>query len=194
MNAGKDIILGRKFFQRDTSLVARELLGKVLVRISRGKYASGVIIETEAYYGTSDPASHACRGITPRSSIMFGKAGVAYVYLCYGVYWLLNVVTEVAETPGAVLIRGLRPQKGKKIMQQRRKISGTEGLADGPGKLTIAMEIDGSDNGVDMTSSKDGLFFTPGPVSIGELNIKNTARIGISEGKDRMLRYVAVGL
>ncbi len=112
----KKTILDRSFYIRDTSIVAKDLLGKVLVKESGGITISGIIVETEAYYGPDDPASHAFGGPTPRSRIMFGQAGMAYVYLCYGVHWLLNIVTEVKGTPGAVLIRGLAPQEGIGIM------------------------------------------------------------------------------
>jgi DNA-3-methyladenine glycosylase len=132
--------------------------------------------------------------MTPRSRVMFGKPGAAYVYLCYGVYWLLNVVTEKEGTPGAVLIRGLKPLEGKEIMQQRRKISGSADLANGPGKLTIAMGINGSQNGSDMTTSQNGLYFSRKNAGINDFDIQSTARIGIKEGKDRMLRFIAVGL
>jgi DNA-3-methyladenine glycosylase len=194
MDKRKISTLKRSFFQRDTSLVARELLGKVLIRRSRGKYTSGVIVETEAYFGIGDPASHACRGITPRSRMMFGTAGVAYVYLCYGVYWLLNVVTEEKGIPGAVLIRGMKPLEGIEEMKKRRKTIVVKNLTDGPGKLTMALDINGSDNGSDMTNTVNGLFIAHDPDRKDDIRIKNTTRIGITEGKDRMLRYVAVGL
>jgi DNA-3-methyladenine glycosylase len=194
MGIRKENILKKGFFRRDTALVARELLGKVLVRTLPEEYTSGIITEAEAYYGTGDPASHAFRGMTPRSRLMFGEAGVAYIYLCYGVYWLLNVVTEDEGKPGAVLIRGLKPLEGKDIMQRRRNTAGIKRLADGPGKLTIAMGIDGRDNRCSMTSAGNGLYIKEGPESIKSFDIKNTARIGLTSGKDRMLRYVAVGL
>jgi DNA-3-methyladenine glycosylase len=194
MDNRKIITLKRSFFQKDTSLVARGLLGKVLVRKSRGKYISGIIMETEAYYGPGDPASHAYRGMTPRSQLMFGKAGVAYVYLCYGVYWLLNVVTEEEGTPGAVLIRGLKPLKGIEQMKRKRKTGEVNKLTNGPGKLTIALGIDGRDNGSDMTHTVSGLYIADDPESKNSINIESTTRIGITEGKDRILRYVAVGL
>jgi DNA-3-methyladenine glycosylase len=194
MESNQENALERDFFQRDTATVARKLLGKILVRKMPQGLTSGIIIETEAYYGTGDPASHAFRGATPRSRIMFGKPGVAYVYLCYGVYWLLNVVTEKEGIPGAVLIRGLKPLEGKEIMQQRRKIQGSRNLMDGPGKLTIAMGIDGNQNGSDITSPDKRLYISRGKTAINEFDIKSTARIGIKEGKDRMLRFIAVGL
>jgi DNA-3-methyladenine glycosylase len=194
MNNRKSFTLKKSFFQRDTSLVARELLGKILVRKSQGKHTSGIIMETEAYYGTGDPASHACRGITPRSRLMFGTAGVAYVYLCYGVHWLLNVVTEEEGTPGAVLIRGIKPLEGIDEMKERRKTREVRRLTDGPGKLTVALYIDGRDNGSDMTDAVNGLYIAEDHRRKNDIKIKKTPRIGIREGKDRLLRYVAVGL
>ena len=126
---------------------------------------------------------------------MFGKAGMAYVYLCYGVYWLLNIVTEVKGTPGAVLIRGLKAIEGKGIMQKRRKIASPDyRLTDGPGKLTIAMAIGSSDNGKDMTDHKSGIFIAESDIGNKDFTIKKTKRIGITNGKDRLLRYIAVGL
>jgi len=193
MNGKKENITGRDFFCRDTAAVARALLGKVLVSDRPPGLAAGIITETEAYYGTGDPASHAFRGMTPRSSIMFGKAGAAYIYLCYGVYWLLNVVTEKEGIPGAVLIRAVRPLRGIEVMQQRRGCAGLRGLADGPGKLTIAMGIDGCDNGTDMALPGSSLYFTQ-EYAGRVFDIENTARIGITGGKDRLLRFVAVGL
>ena len=188
-------ILNRSFYSRDTSKVARGLLGKILVKKQGGTAVSGIIVETEAYYGSQDPASHAFKGITPRSSIMFGKAGTAYVYLCYGVYWLLNAVTGAEGVPGAVLIRGLKPLDGIEEMQKRRKIAcGRHGLADGPGKLTIAMNIDSSDNGKDMTDPKSGIYILENSPADKSFIIENTERIGIANGKEKLLRYIAIGL
>jgi len=187
--------LNRNFYIRDTSRVAKELLGKVLVKVSGGNIMSGIIVETEAYYGMKDPASHAFRGSTPRSNIMFGKAGIAYIYLCYGVYWLLNIVTEKKGTPGAVLIRGIKPVDGISDMQKRRKITDADPkLADGPGKLTIAMDIDSSDNEKDMTDIRSGIYILDNDLDDKDLIIKNTKRIGITNGKDRLLRYIVIGL
>jgi len=100
-------ILGRNFYERDTVLVAQELLGKVLFFNN----TAGKIVETEAYYGKKDPGSHAYRGITERNKIMFGPPGFSYVYFCYGSHFLFNVVTEKYGIPGAVLIRALEPVK-----------------------------------------------------------------------------------
>ncbi len=194
MNHPKGPILAFGFYQRDTSLVARELLGKVLFSESGHVFTSGIITETEAYYGIGDPASHAFRGATPRSRIMFEKAGMAYVYLCYGIHWLLNVVTEKGGTPGAVLIRSLIPFSGVDEMKRRRGIERNSGMTDGPGKLTIAMGIDGKDNGSNMSEKASGLYIIESPQIKKSFDITNTSRIGIKEGKDRLLRYRAVGL
>ena len=188
-------ILNRKFYGRDTSRVVKDLLGKVLVKESGGIITSGIIVETEAYYGSDDPASHAFGGSTPRSSIMFGKAGITYVYLCYGVHWLLNIVTEKKTTPGAVLIRGLKPMDGIGNMQKRRKTAGTGlRLTNGPGKLTTAMGIDYSDNGKDVTDPGSGIYIADCDLGNKDFIIKNTKRIGITNGKDRLLRYIVIGL
>ncbi|HAJ95968.1 MAG TPA: DNA-3-methyladenine glycosylase [Actinobacteria bacterium] len=194
MDGCSSYILKRSFFQRDTAIVAKDLLGKILVKRSAEGSFTGIIIETEAYYGIGDPASHAYRGMTPRSRLMFGKAGIAYIYLCYGVYWLLNVVTERTGTPGAVLIRGLKPIEGIESMRKRRKVSDKKRLTDGPGKLTIAMGISGADNGIDMTAGESSLYIGEDPDRKSRPIIENTSRIGITDGKEKMLRYIAIGL
>ena len=132
--------LDRAFYARPTLDVARELLGKVLVHNTgdRGRLA-GRIVETEAYVGPTDQASHASRGLTPRASIMFGPPGRAYIYLIYGMYWCLNIVTESEGFPAAVLVRAVEP------------VEGIATPTDGPGKLCRAMLIDGGLNGTDIT-------------------------------------------
>ncbi|MCG9479178.1 MAG: DNA-3-methyladenine glycosylase [Actinomycetia bacterium] len=176
-----------EFFARDTSLVARELLGQLLVTEKDGR-CSAVIIETEAYYGSRDPASHAYRGPTPRNRLMFGKPGVAYVYLCYGMYNLFNMVTQEKGTPGAVLIRGAFPVEGRKVMEKRRNTSGGRLLLDGPGKLTMAMGIGLGDNGKDLTSGGSDIFLEESKKFAG-LAINRTGRVGVKVGQDRLLRF-----
>jgi len=180
-------ILPRKFYERDTSKVARTLLGKALVKYSGLKMVGGIIVETEAYYGQDDPASHAYGGKTRRSKIMFGRPGIAYVYLCYGMYCLLNIVTESKEKPGAVLIRALKPIWGIDIMKRRRNTE--SGLTDGPGKLTIALGINIKDNGADVVRSENGLYIFD--YKKGNNNkITVTGRIGIKKGEDKLLRFL----
>src|SRR5438552_2637365 len=143
-------ILNRDFYARSTVEVTRSLLGKVLVH---GPTA-GVIVETEAYLGGDDLASHSARGITDRTRVIFGRPGHAYVYLIYGMYECLNIVAEPAGQPGCVLIRALEPLSGLALMQRRRPaVRKPEDLACGPGKLTRAMAITRVHNGADLTRS-----------------------------------------
>lgn len=183
-------ILPREFYSRDTSRVARELLGRALVKFSRSEMVGGLILETEAYYGRDDPASHAHKGRTPRSGIMFGRPGTAYVYLCYGMYYLLNVVTETEELPGAVLIRRLKPIWGIDIMRKRRNINQDIDPTDGPGKLTIALGINIRDNGADIVSGGKGLYIFNYEKERNSFKIAVTKRIGINKGEDRLLRFL----
>src|SRR6266567_3478896 len=141
-------ILKRAFYARPTIDVARALLGKVLVH---GPTA-GIIVETEAYLGGDDLASHSARGITDRTRVIFGPPGHAYVYFIYGMYECLNLVCEPLGTPGCVLIRALEPVCGVEEMFRRRLAARKlEDLASGPGKLTMAMNITRAHNGRDVT-------------------------------------------
>jgi DNA-3-methyladenine glycosylase len=170
-------LLNRAFFNRDTLTVARDLLGKRLVRCSRGQQLSGMVVETEAYRGTDDSASHAFRGQTPRNTVMFGPAGVAYVYLVYGMHYMLNVITEAHGTPGAVLLRAVEPLEGIDKMTELRGGSG-RGLADGPGKLCQALAVDLSLQGVDLTLGERLWFETLRDVPAND--IVRGPRVGIA--------------
>ncbi|MFW6211162.1 MAG: DNA-3-methyladenine glycosylase, partial [bacterium] len=112
--------LTKIFFETSTAAAAKQLLGKYIVRRYKGEVITAKIVETEAYTGTDDPGSHACRKITPRNKIMFGPAGAAYVYFCYGSHYLFNIVTEKKGRPGAVLIRACEPVAGIGLMQRFR--------------------------------------------------------------------------
>ena len=182
-------MLPAEFYQRDTKLVAQELLGNILVhKTSRGTL-SGIIVEVEAYFGDGDPASHAARGRTKRSAIMFGESGVAYVYLNYGIHYLLNVVTERKGTPGAVLIRALEPLEGKDIMFKNRRVKSETDLTSGPGKLTQALGIDLSFNGKSLRSSNFHII----EGQTAGISIASSCRIGISVAQDALLRYHVEG-
>ena len=153
--------LPRSFYDRDTLKVARALIGKVLVHDTPDGLASGVIVETEAYIGESDPACHAAPGPTRRNAPLYGPPGIAYVYLNYGIHYLVNAVTEADGHPAAVLIRALEPKTGVELMRRRRSTARRKGdaipLADlcrGPGNLTRALGIDLSQNQYDLTSSR----------------------------------------
>ena len=142
--------ISRKFYQQPTLEVARQLLGKYLVREHTEGVTIGRIVETEAYIGPDDKACHASKGRTLRTKIMFGNPGYAYVYLIYGFHHMLNIVTEQVDFPAAVLIRAVEPLAGIELMQARRGTSERRNLCNGPGKLCQAFAIDRALNGSDL--------------------------------------------
>lgn len=150
---------------------------------------AGRIVEAEAYYGPGDAASHAGNGATPRSQIMFGVPGIAYVYLNYGVHCLLNVVTETEGVAGAVLIRALEPTEGLELMGANRPVTSAVDLTSGPGKLTKAMDITLADNGTDLTEGHFTLQYAP-PI---ECEVCVGRRIGVRKGADAQLRFYVAG-
>lgn len=184
------IVLPEAFFGRDTVDVARALLGRRLVRVLAGRRLSGLINETEAYRGADDQASHAYRR-TPRSGIMFGPPGRAYVYFIYGRNYCLNTVTEADGEPGAVLIRGILPVEGEDLMQAFRGFTGRRGLTDGPGKLCQALKIDLALNGVSLVT-RGSLFIEDGYEPAPD-EIRATPRIGVrgdAETRSRPWRFL----
>ncbi len=185
-----ELRLSRAFYGRDTVTVARALLGQRLVRVTAGQRLSGLICETEAYRGADDEASHAFRR-TPRSAIMFGPPGVAYVYFIYGNHFCLNTVTEDAGCPGAVLIRGIAPQEGLAFMRGQRPGVADVRLADGPGKLCRALNITVALNGADLITDPALFIETGEPVA--EHEITAWPRIGVrggAETRERPWRFV----
>lgn len=165
--------LKRNFFNRDTLIVAQELLGKYLVRKIGGKITRSKITETEAYCGPADLACHASKGLTPRTKVMFGPPGHAYVYLIYGMYHCLNIVTEKEGYPAAVLIRGVE----------------LDGL-NGPGKLCRGLKIDKRLNEADICLSKE--LWTEEGENISYSKIKKSKRIGVDyagKWKDKLWRF-----
>ncbi len=181
-------IIEREFYSRNTIDVAKGLLGKILVRIIDGKVISGAIVESEAYRSTDDPASHSYRGRTERNSVMFGEAGHAYVYFTYGNHYCLNIVAKEDTTPaGAVLIRAIEPIEGVSSMRRYRKTSDPYNLTSGPGKLTQALKVTKSQNGVDVTK-KEELYVVNGK-HIDESEIVATSRIGIRVALDKPWRF-----
>jgi DNA-3-methyladenine glycosylase len=180
-------ILPRSFYDRPTVEVARDLIGKVL---AHGQTA-GVIVESEAYLGTSDLAAHASRGITPRTRVIFGPPGHAYVYFIYGRYACMNLVCESEGTAGAVLIRALEPLEGIALMRERRPgARRVEELASGPGKLTLALGITRAHNGADVTR---GSLVVRQPAVARAVEIVVTPRIGITACADLPLRFLERG-
>ena len=165
----------REFYDRPTLTVARELLGARLVRILGGQRLVGLITETEAYISQNDLACHAKAGITPRTKVMFGEPGHAYVYFTYGNHWMLNVVTEREGFPAAVLIRAIQPIEGVDIMLERRNGRDTYG----PGKLCQAMGITKSENGVDLTKKSGDLWIEQG-VKVPNPLVTKGPRVGLN--------------
>ena len=186
--------LNRAFFARDPRRVARELLGKVLVREEEKKRLSARIVEVEAYLGTEDPAAHAAAGNTARTAVLFGPPGHAYVYFIYGNHYCLNVSCEPEGRAGSVLIRAAEPLSGVEEMAQARgiEIHGTKDrlkLTSGPGRLAQAFAITRArDNGCDLTLA--GRIGGDGYRAKG---IRVTRRIGISKAAEKPLRYFLGG-
>lgn len=167
--------LPRKFYNRPTLIVARELIGARLVRILDGVKLVGIITETEAYIGETDLACHAKAGRTPRTAIMYGEPGHAYVYFTYGNHWMLNVVTEREGFPAAVLIRAIQPIEGVEVMLERR--NGRDTL--GPGKLCQAMGITKSENEVDLTGTTGSLWIEPA-IKVPDSRVTKGPRVGLN--------------
>ena len=184
------IPLPRKFYKRDTVDVARDLLGKLLVRKIDSAMLAGKIVETEAYRAHDDPASHAFRGKTERNGVMFGEPGHAYVYFTYGNHFCLNVTARNHLPAGAVLIRAVEPIAGVESMLKNRQVSENTNIASGPGKLTKAMHITKEQNGKDLCSY--GELYLANHDSIG-YKIEISSRIGIVRATDKLWRFFIEG-
>lgn len=180
--------LQRKFFARGTLQVARDLLGQLLVHATPKGRLVGRIVEVEAYRGPRDPASHAHR-MTPRSKIMWGMPGTAYVYFTYGNHACVNVVTEPEGTAGAVLLRALEPVEGLEQMRHNRGLDHIRLLASGPGRLTQAMGIRPQHNGTDLTQGS--LYIARG--GNGSVHVRRSPRIGIRVATERPWRFYIAG-
>lgn len=188
--------LPRSFYARPTLQVAEGLLGKILVHRTRAGLTSGVIVEVEAYVGESDPACHAAPGPTARNAPLYGPPGHAYVYLNYGVHYLVNVVTEPKDAPAAVLIRALEPLDGVALMRKRRMRERTRRhqtrpahisdhqLCKGPGNVTRAMGISLRENRLDLVG--DVLYIDDRGHTVGDVSW--SPRIGITKGTEKRWR------
>jgi DNA-3-methyladenine glycosylase len=190
------VVLPRAFYARPTLDVARDLIGKVLVHDTPAASASGIIVEVEAYVGESDPACHAAPGLTARNAPLYGPPGIAYVYLNYGIHYLVNAVTEPEGSPAAVLIRALEPLEGEAAMR-RRRARGTgrrpaafaaADLCRGPGNLTRALGISLRQNTLDLTR---------GPLRVEDRGLPArevawSRRIGITVGVESEWRVFAL--
>jgi DNA-3-methyladenine glycosylase len=188
---GRGRVLPRAFYERETEIVAREMLGTVLECETSDGIASGIIVETEAYLGEHDLACHAAAGRTARTEALYGPPGTSYVYFIYGMYWCFNAVTRVEGLPSAVLVRALEPLDGTALMQKRRPlVKKAVDLTNGPGKLCAALGIVGS-------MSAKSLQRRPIVIRAGEPvpdeNVDLTARIGITRSADWPLRWIVKG-
>lgn len=169
--------------------MAKRLLGQRLVRILEGVRLAGLIVETEAYRGRRDPASHAYKGRTPRNEVMFGEPGHAYLYFTYGFHNCLNLTVEPRGKPAAVLVRAIQPTEGIEHMMENRGVRQLERLTNGPGKLTQAIRIDRRLNGEDLVKSRV-LFLERGRRI---RNVGSSSRVGINAGTEYKWRFFVEG-
>ena len=183
--------LPRDFYNRETEVVAREMLGTILECETDDGVASGIIVETEAYLGEHDLACHAAVGRTARTQHLYGPPGISYVYFIYGMYWCFNAVTREEGSPSAVLVRALEPLSGIPLMRRRRpRIKRDVDLTNGPGKLCTALGITGAMTGKPL--QRKPLVVREGQ-QIPDSRIEITTRIGITQSADWPLRWIVKG-
>lgn len=192
--------LRREFFARDAVTVARELLGKLLIRREGRKLLAGRIVEDEAYLGAVDPAAHAYNGRTPRNAVLFGPPGHAYVYFIYGNHYCTNVSCMPAGDAGGVLLRALEPVFGLAAMAAARglelpsqpRVSQLRLISSGPGRMSEALGITRDrDNGKDLTDRQSDLWLADDGYSVER--IMTTTRVGIKKAVNEPLRFVIAG-
>ena len=179
-------VLPRDFYMQETTVVAKKLLGKRLVRKINKKTISGIIIETEAYR-SDDPASHTYNGITEQNKAMFGTVGCAYIYTTYGIHFCIDIVARSKRfEAGGVLIRALNPDTGIDTMKKNRHIDNFKTLTNGPAKLTQALQIDKKLYGTDLTKQID-LHITEGISTKNK--IQSSPRVGISKAVENLWNF-----
>ena len=171
--------LERSFYDRPTLQVARELLGTRLVRLEDGSRTAGIIVETEAYIGEVDLGCHASAGLTPRTKVLYGPPGHAYVYFTYGMHWMLNFVAEREGFPAAVLIRAIIPTEGIERIAPRRAGVSPKHWTDGPGKICLALSINRAHNAVDLCAPEAQLFVEYGE-AIPDSGVTIGPRVGLN--------------
>ena len=178
-------VLKKNFYMRDPDIIARALLGKKLVRKWHHSFLEGIIVETEAYYGFNDPASRAYHGLKQYNRFMWGDPGILFIYNVHN-YWMLNIVSHEPSKIGAVLIRSLEPVNGMEIMKKNRNVEDIYLLTSGPGRLTRALQIDKSFNGVPITTNKSDIYIVENQV---QGKIVTSHRIGVTKDMRRELRF-----
>jgi len=188
---GRGRVLPQSFYDRETEIVAREMLGTVLECETGDGVARGIIVETEAYLGEHDLACHAAAGRTARTEHLYGPPGISYVYFIYGMYWCFNAVTRAEGEPSAVLVRALEPLDGLTLMHKRRpRIKNDVELTNGPGKLCTALGITGAMTGKSL--QRKPIVIREG-AGVADNDVEVTARIGITKSADWPLRFIIRG-
>ena len=182
-------VLPREFYVRDPGIVSSELLGKKLIRRLNDRVLEGIIVETEAYYGLDDPASRAYHGIKNYNRFMWREVGIVFIYNVHK-YWMFNIVAHELDKIGAVLIRAIDHAKGIEVMKKNRPVREFFDLTNGPGKLTVALKIDKSLNGVEVTSPESEIMIANNKM---EFEIGSSHRIGVKKDSDRKLRFFIRG-
>ncbi|UCH57964.1 MAG: DNA-3-methyladenine glycosylase [Candidatus Bathyarchaeota archaeon] len=189
MPRAPDDVLPASFYSRDPALVARGLLGKRLLRRLNGEVLGGVLVETEAYYGSGDPASRAFQGLKEYNRLMWGEPGRVFIYNVHR-YWMFNVVAHEPGEVGAVLVRALEPTRGIEAMMRNRRVANLFELTSGPGKLTLALGIDRGLNGASVTEKGGEVFIVEGD---DDFEVGCSRRIGVREDLERDLRFYVKG-
>jgi len=182
-------VLTKRFYARDTTDVARDLLGKKLVRMLGGESLEGLIVETEAYYGVDDPASRAHRGRKRYNAVMFEEPGRLFIYNVHR-YWMLNFVAHEPGKVGAVLIRAIEPTRGIEAMRASRPVNEDTDLTNGPGKLTIALNVDRSLNGLPVTDETHPVHVLDNHL---DFEVGRSNRIGVTKDLSEKLRFYMKG-
>ena len=182
-------ILAQSFYERDPDIVAKELLGKLLARRIEYQLIGGMIVETEAYYGRSDPASRAHQGRKIHNRLMWGEPGRSFIYNVHK-YWMFNVVAHKKNETGAILIRAIEPTIGTEVMKRHRPVSRLVDLTNGPGKLTMALKIDKSLNGMPVTSTEGEIVIIDNDI---EFEMQSSHRIGVTRDLEKELRFFIDG-
>lgn len=185
---GKYKILSRNFYDRGPEIVAKDLLGKYLIRVIRGKFLIGKIVETEAYLPFDDPAAHSFKGKNEGNKSTFGPPGYAYIHSSRH-HTLLDIVNLSINIPGSVLLRALEPIEGITEMKKNRNSENLFNLTSGPAKLCQALNITKQEDGIDVTEVNSNLFIARDIYEKGEVLYLKSPRIGISKAKELLLRY-----
>lgn len=182
-------ILEQNFYSRDTALVAEDLLGKFLIRRLGEEEVGGFIVETEAYYGKNDPASRAYDGKKNYNEVMYGESGHLFIYNVHQ-YWMLNFIAHEPCNVGGVLVRAIEPKIGLDVMKKNRPVSDIVNLTSGPGKLTLALDVDKSLNGIPVTEKENLIIVKENEMGF---EVGRSHRIGVTRDLDRELRFYIKG-